>query len=109
MEHQDFVRYEFTPQIAERAYLVRRADVMCGAYPCAEPVVLVDLALAHRHPGVRVLELVSPPPTPEQAPSLATAIPIFVIDMREAMLYEGARPAVVVRDDREPVAVQRGA
>ncbi|MFN0070110.1 MAG: hypothetical protein ACKVVP_01300 [Chloroflexota bacterium] len=86
--------------LVERAYLVRARDVMFGTYPYAEPIVLIDLALVHRHPSSRILELLDTPQSPDQAPSLNTAVPLFVVDMREAALYEGVRPAVVLRDLR---------
>ena len=54
----------------ERAYLVRSHDLLLGLYPLAEPIVLVDPALAHLHPACRQLELLDPPEDP-RGPAIA--------------------------------------
>ena len=62
----------------DRAYLVRGHDLLFGLYPLAEPIVLVDPALAHLHPACRQLEILEPPKDPEEAPATArraTALP----------------------------------
>lgn len=87
----------------ERVFFVPRRDVAVGNYPFAEPVVLVDLALAHRYPGLRALDVVDVPASSEQAPALTEALPIFAVNQREALLYESARPAVIARDLRSAV------
>lgn len=86
--------------LLERVYFVRRRDVALGFHPYAEPVVLVDRALAHRYTGVRLLEVIDSPSTPERAPTLRQALPVFAVDWREAMFYPGARPATIARDRR---------
>ena len=85
----------------ERAYFVRAGDVLTGAFPYAEPVVLVDEKWANLHPTCRVLEVVDTPGTPELAPTLSVALPLFPVDMRLAWEFESARPAVIVRDLRQ--------
>jgi hypothetical protein len=84
----------------ERAYFVRISDVMAGAFPYAEPIVLIDGESADQHPTCRVLELVDTPALPEHAPNLRAAVPLFVVDVRCAWEYEAARTAVIVRDLR---------
>lgn len=83
---------------AERVYFVRRAVVARGNCPAAEPVILVDASLAHRYVGLRLLQVVDGPR--DDAATLRDARPVFVIDHREAVLYEGARPAAIVVDHR---------
>jgi len=61
----------------ERAYLVRGHDLLFGLYPLAEPIVLVDPALAHLHPACRQLELLDPPEDPKEALPLHHALPLF--------------------------------
>jgi hypothetical protein len=56
--------------------------------------------MAHAHPICRALELLDPPESPEMAPSMTNAVPLFVIDIGVAYHYESARPAVIVRDRR---------
>jgi hypothetical protein len=73
---------------------------MAGDYPFAEPVVLVDRSLAHRYPCVRWLEIVDAPADPVAAPPVSVALPVFLLDAREAMFFEGVRPATIVRDLR---------
>lgn len=85
---------------AERAYFVRTSDVMSGAFPYAEPVVLVQPDFAARHPMCRVLEIVETPASAELAPPLRAALPLFVVDMDTAWEYGAARPAIIVRDLR---------
>jgi hypothetical protein len=84
----------------ERAYFVRTSDVMSGAFPYAEPVVLVQPDFAARHPMCRALEIVEAPASPALAPPLRAALPLFILDMHAAYEYEAARPAIIVRDLR---------
>lgn len=84
---------------SEKAFLVRERDVALGRYPTAEPVILVDLSLAHRYPGVRYVTLVDAPAEEDAGPRLGLQ-PILVINLRQAVLYEGARPATIVEDLR---------
>jgi hypothetical protein len=84
----------------ERAYFVRTSDVMSGAFPYAEPVVLIDAESVDRHPLCRGLEVVDTPGCPEDAPTLRAALPLFVVDMQLAWEYEAARPAAILRDLR---------
>src|SRR4051794_11731845 len=84
----------------ERAYLVRGHDLLYGLYPLAEPIVLVDPALAHLHPACRQLELLGPPEDPKRPRHCTTRYHSSSVGMRAACLYESARPAVVVRDLR---------
>ena len=83
-----------------RVFFVPRREVMQGNYPFAEPIVLVDPALAHHYHDVRDLEVLETPESPETAPTFAEAMPVFAIHRREAVLYECARAATIVRDLR---------
>ena len=65
----------------ERASFVHFAHIMSGAFPYAEPVVLVDREVADQHPICRALEVVDPPAVPEAASALHRALPLFVIDL----------------------------
>jgi hypothetical protein len=79
----------------ERVFFVSRRDLLLRNYPLAEPVVLIDTALAHRYVGVRELEVLDDP-----AGAPGDVLPVFAINQREALLYDAARPAVIVRDLR---------
>jgi hypothetical protein len=88
----------------ERVYFVRASDLLTGAFPYAEPVVLVDEKWANRHPTCRIIEVVDTPGAPELVPTLSVALPLFPVEMRLAWEYEAARPAVIVRDLRQRLA-----
>jgi hypothetical protein len=90
------------PRVSEPmvAYLVDRRAWERGRYPQAEPIVLVDQALAHRYQDVREIELIDPPVCPELAPELAGAGPLFVINAREDVFYPRASRATIVADHR---------
>jgi hypothetical protein len=89
-----------TSTSVERAYFVDTAEIMSGAYPYAEPVVLLHPAQADQHPFSRALEVVETPASEQQAPASHAALPLFVVAMDVAWQYEAARPAVIVRDLR---------
>lgn len=98
------VRLATTTVKVERAYFIRASDVVTGAFPYAEPVVLVDENWVDSQPTCRVLEVVDTPVSPELVPTLGVALPLFTVDMRSAWEYESARPAVIVRDLRQRLA-----
>lgn len=84
----------------ESVYFVTRRQVLLGHYPLAQPVLIVDGALAHRYIGVRSLDVIDSPLDPDKAPRADEALALFAIDRREWVFYEGAQPAVIVRDER---------
>ncbi|MFN0073925.1 MAG: hypothetical protein ACKVVP_20795 [Chloroflexota bacterium] len=86
---------------SERAFFVPRRDIQHGLYPHAQPAVLVDSAVAHRYGDVRVLIVEPPPSGPAEASPAAKVTPLFIIDAREVVLYDGARPAVIDHDFRD--------
>ena len=65
-----------------------------------EPIILIDLALAHRYRDVCQIEVLDPPLHPEQDAAPDGPRPVRLIDAREAPLYPRARRAAIVRDRR---------
>lgn len=83
-------------------FFVPRADVARGLHPSAEPVVVTDAALAHRHAGVEAVAVIDPPDAGRLAGAAgaAGAIPIYAISARELIFHPNARRVAIVEDRR---------
>lgn len=65
-----------------------------------ECLEVADAVVAHRYFTVREIEVADAPIDSLAAPSRGEARPVFPIARQESVLCKGARPAVIVRDQR---------
>lgn len=89
-----------TTEALEQAFFVSYRELALGLYPIAEPVVLIDPSMEHDYIGVRQLKLQDAPDEPDAAPPPSEALPLFPVDLHEAVEYESARPAIIAIDMR---------
>lgn len=80
-------------------FFVPRVEVARGRHPTAEPVVVADLALAHRHPFVQEVVVIDRP-NGAALRGAAGATPIFAISPRELIFHPRARRVTIAEDRR---------
>jgi hypothetical protein len=88
----------------ERVFFVTQHEFHVGGCSSAEPVVLIEAGLTHRHSAVRMIEVFDRPIGQEAQRVLTPLVPI---DQREAVFYPEARPAAIVLDHRHSEAAQQ--
>jgi hypothetical protein len=80
-------------------FFVRRRERT--RYPDVEPAVLIDAAIAHRHPDcetIEEVEAVDPPGNDRQ--TARPAQPILVVEAREAVFWPRPRRLMIGKDSR---------